>query len=530
MKILILYPNAEGYGRIPLGMSIIVTLLHNAGHQIEVFDTTFLRGDNVDNTIRQRAGFVLSTDTSYLYSTYGDEEIDAMLRQKVKQFSPDLVAVSIVEDNYRYAHHLLGIIKETDSSAIVLAGGSTPTVVPHIVMENPYIDYVIQGEGEEASVEFCDMMERGQSVEGIKNVWFSKNGSIRGNLVRPFIDMNELPIQNLDYWDERHFTKPYAGKIYRSGYYEISRGCLNKCTYCINHSLQNCLHDAGKYYRRKSIDKAIVEIKAHKEKYKLERIFFTDDNFLFMPAAVFDRFIAQWNAEINLPYWVNTTVETINTRRLDMLQASGCDGISIGVESGSEWLRRNILNRRTKNKTIIKGFKLIHDYGIRTSSNIMMGFPGEYEADVFESVKLLKKIRPNSLDVTFVTPYMGTNIHKIAWKLGYIDVLDTPGFRGFAADITMRKPCMRIPQINNENVMKVFNNFADYVSGKIPIPEKYAEPASGSTETAPQRGDMGKQEADVLKDIISMMSKCSLYELENAGGVIAGSTDNRKVL
>ena len=522
MKILIVYPNAEGYGRIPLGMSIIATLLHNAGHQIEVFDTTFLRGDNVDNTIRQQAGFVLSTDTAYLYSTYTDEEIDMMLREKVKQFSPDIVAVSIVEDNYRYAHRLLSVIKEVDSSIVVLAGGSTPTVVPHIVMENPCIDYVIQGEGEGAVVEFCDLMECGKSVEGIRNVWFSKNGRIKGNPIRPFIDMNVLPIQNLDFWDERHFTKPYAGKIYRSGYYEMSRGCLNKCTYCINHSLQNCLHSAGRYYRRKSIESAITEIRTHKDKYKLERIFFTDDNFLFMPSAVFDEFVTQWNRKINLPYWINTTVETLNSRRLGMLKATGCDGISIGVESGSEWLRRNILNRKIKNETIIKGFKLVHDFGIRTSSNIMIGFPGECEADIFESIKLLKRIRPGSMDATFVTPYIGTNIHKLAWKLGYIDVLDTLGFRGFAANISMRKPCIRIPQVNNKNLVKVFNDFSGYVNGTIPIPDKYVSPTPGSSKTEPPRGDMGKQEAAVLKDIIFSMSKRSLHELDGINGEEGG--------
>ena len=513
MKILALYPNAEGYGRIPLGMSLVLTLLHNAGHMIEIFDTTFMRGDNVDNTIRQRAGFVLSTDISHLYESHKDEEIDEMLRSKVTGFSPDIVAVSIVEDNYRYAHHMLEIVKSVNKHITVLAGGSTPTVVPHIVMENPYIDFVIQGEGEEACVEFCDLLESGKSTEGIRNLWYTRNGAIKSNPVRPFIDMDTLPVQNLDFWDARHFTKPYAGKIYKSGYYEMSRGCLNKCTYCINHSLQNCLHPAGKYYRRKSVDRLIAEIKTHKEKHQLERIFFTDDNFLFIPDHVFDHFIERWKSEIGLPYWVNTTAETINAGRLEKLKASGCDGISIGVESGSEWLRRNILNRKTRNSTIVNTFQLIHECGIRTSSNIMLGFPGEYEEDVFESVKLLNIIKPKSLDVTFVTPYIGTNIHQIAWQLGYIKVMNDPGFRGFVKDINMRKPCMNTPHISNEKLMDIFNLFSDYVNGKIPIPDKFLKPALGAHAEAPPRGDLGRREADIMKDIISSMAKNTLYEL-----------------
>lgn len=517
MNILGLYPNAEGYGRIPLGMSIILTLLQNAGHDIDLFDTTFLRGDNVDNTIRQKAGFVLSTETSFLYEEYSDENIDEMLRGKVKAFKPDLIVASIVEDNYRYAHHLLEVIEALDATIPVLVGGSTPTVVPHAVIENPLIDYVIQGEGEEAVVEFCDLMERGKSVEGVRNLCFIKNGTVRSNPLRPFVDMDTLPIQNLDLWDERHFVKPYSGKIYKSGYYEMSRGCVNKCTYCINHSLQNYLRVAGKYYRRKSIGNLIAEIKEHKDKYSIERVFFTDDNFLFMPSSLFAQFIEQWNAEINLPYWINTTAETINKDRLKMLKKSGCDGISIGVESGSEWLRQNILNRKIKNETIIETFKLIHEYGIGTSSNIMLGFPGEYEADVFESIKLLNTIQPKNIDVTFVTPYMGTNIHKIAWQLGYIDVLDSPGFRGFAADINMRKPCLKVPNISKDRLIEIFNLFTDYVKDNIPIPEEFTKsaPGSGNKGMDPPRMGLGENEAEIMKDIISTMAGSSLYKMDD---------------
>ena len=103
--------------------------------------------------------------------------------------------------------------------------------------------------------------------------------------------------------------------------------------------------------------------------------------------------------------------------RLDMLKSSGCDGISSGIESGSPWVRKNILNRRTKNSTIIDAFDMIHGYGIRTSSNVMMGFPGETEYNLFQSIEIIKTIQPKAMDVTFVTPYIGTVIHKLATEL-----------------------------------------------------------------------------------------------------------------
>ena len=471
MKIMCIYPNAEGYSRIPLGMALIMTILHNEGHEIKLFDTSFLRGENVDNIVRQKSGFVPTTDISNLYESYTDDEIDGILRLKIKFFSPDVVITSIVEDNYRYATHLLKIVKSVDKNIITVAGGSTPTVVPKIVMENPYIDYVIQGEGEEAIVELCDALQHGEYVGYIQNLWWrDSQGNIWNNFVRPFIDMNKLPIQNLSFWDNRHFMKPYAGKVYKSGYVELSRGCMNKCTYCINHTLQSCLSEAGKYCRRKSVSKLIEEVKVYKSQYGIERIFFTDDNFLFMPTRILEEFVEVWK-EVGLPYWINTTAETINNTRLDFLKESGCDGISIGVESGSEWLRTNILNRKTKNSTIIDTFELIHKYGIRTSSNIMMGFPGESEYNLFESISLLKTIEPKAMDVSFVTPYMGTVIHKLATKLGMIETMNEPGFTGFAKFKSMREPCINIPGVSKERLMEIFNSFTDYVRGVLPIPD-----------------------------------------------------------
>lgn len=512
MKILAIYPNREGYGRVPLGLSLIITLLQNAGHRVEIFDTTFLSNGNIDSSTREELGFVLQTDMSFLYESYTSSAIDELFRAKVKEYSPDLIAVSIVEDNYRYAHRLLKVAKSISKNITVLAGGSTPTVAPHIVIENPYIDYLIQGDGEEAVVEFCKLMERGKSVEGVRNLWYLKEGVAKGNPLRPQSNMDSLPIQNLGLWDERHFIKPYCGELYKSGYYEMSRGCVHKCTYCINHSLENVLRDAGRYFRRKTIDKLVLEIKMHLNEFKWEMIFFCDDNFLSMSTDSCIQFSRQWKDEINIPFWVNTTAESVNARKLEHLKDAGCNGISIGIESGSEWLRENILNRKIKNDRIIKTFKLIHEYGIRTSSNILIGFPGEYEEDVFESIKLAKMLQTNNQDVTFVTPYMGTNIHAIAFMLGYITISEEPGFRGFAEGISMRRPSIKVPQLSTEFLEKIYKMFMGYVNGKIPIPRRFMNSAPGADSSALPRGEWGKDVSDKMKELILSMSKGISYE------------------
>jgi len=495
VNVLCIYPNLEGYGKVPIGLSIIMSCLLREGHNVELFDTTFIgeRG-HVDENIRKAAGLVLPTDISHLYEPHTTEEIDEMLMQQVRRFSPDLIAMTIVEDNYRYGDHLLTVVKSIASDIPVIVGGSTPASVPDIVIENPHIDYVCQGEGEEVIVEFCDLMSRGKSVENVRNLWYKKNGIVKRNPLRPFIDMNALPVQCLELWDKRHFVKPYTGRLWQAGNFEMSRGCLNKCSYCINERLQISQQNCGRFHREKSIDNVIKEIKTLKEQYGFELIFFTDDNFLLMSHARFNEFVHAWTSEIGLPYWMNTELEIITEERLAKLKESGCCGIGIGLESGSEWVRSNVLHRRyIDNDRIVEKFKLIESFDIRVTANSMIGFPGEYEDDIFETAKLNRRINPKSLDLNFVAPCAGTAIHAMAQEKGYLDTYTEPGFRGMAKDITVRKrPVMKLPQITDERLNDLFYKFTDYVYGNIAIPEEFQKPAPSAHRGAPPRDSDGR--------------------------------------
>lgn len=255
-------------------------------------------------------------------------------------------------------------------------------------------------------------------------------------------------------------------------------------------SQQNC----GRFHREKSIDKVVKEIKTLKGQYGFEMIFFADDNFLLMSHARFNEFAEAWTSEIGLPYWINTELELITEERLAKLKETGCCGIGIGLESGSEWIRSNILHRRhIDNDRVIEKLELIDSFDIRVTANSMIGFPDEYEDDIFETIKLNRRIKPKSLDLNFVAPYAGTAIHAMAKEKGYLDTYSESGFRGMAKNITVRKePVMKLPQITHERLNDIFYKFADYIYGNLEIPEKFRKPALGAHRGAPPRDSDGR--------------------------------------
>ena len=118
-------------------------------------------------------------------------------------------------------------------------------------------------------------------------------------------------------------------------------------------------------------------------------------------------------------------------------------------------------------------------HGIRSTCNVMIGFPGEYEEDVFDSIKINKKIRAlhpelTSCKMSYVAPYAGTVIHNISSELGLIDVDDAPGYKGLTKNISVfKEPIIKNPNMSKERIIELFYDFEDYINGKKDIPEKF---------------------------------------------------------
>ena len=262
MKIMFLYPNNDGYFRCPVGLTLIMTILAKEGHDIKLFDTTFMAvDDNKDNEIREKLGIVKPVPSAHLFKKHSKEEILSTWIKEIRDFKPDLIAASILEDAYEFCGTLLDAAKKNFSIPIV-AGGITPTLSPNVVIQHPSIDMVVQGEGEVAFKELVDAIKNKTPLIEVPNLWFKEKGQVVQNRLVRYMDMNKLPYQRLNFWDKKHFLKPFNGKMYKCGFFEMSRGCMHKCHYCWNRYMQIELpaEEVGKYRRNKSVDTIIREI------------------------------------------------------------------------------------------------------------------------------------------------------------------------------------------------------------------------------------------------------------------------------
>ena len=457
-KILFVYPNKEGYPIIPIGISILSGILKHYKHEVEIFDITFMLSDRLDHNAREKTGVVKKVDVEKYWGHGDTVDINEEFKKKILSFNPDLLAFSIVENNYACAKKLFKVAKQTTNVPIVV-GGLFPTVSPDFFIQDENVDIICVGEGEYAMLELANILDSQQCIDDIPNLIIkTKSGDLIKNKFAKYYDWEPLIFQDWDIFDKRHLLKPFVGKMWRTGFFEISRGCPFNCSYCINKEYQEILKCLGNYHREKPIDYAIEEIEQMKIKYDLELIFFNDENFLTMKKDKLRDFCKKYTEKINLPFFIMTRADSlIDEEKIKLLKDANCTTIGIGVESGNEEIRKNLLNKKMPNSIYERAFENCHKYDIRTTANVMIGLPFETEENILETANFCKKLKPHSLSLAIFAPYHGTKLYEICVKNGFIEDKYNENIATISSSI------LTMPQISKEMIEEYYYKINDMV-------------------------------------------------------------------
>jgi len=351
-----------------LGVEYLAAILKAHGHQVDVV---------VDSEFNSRP------------------EISKVEREnllELKRLKPDIIGFSVVTPRYQWYLKMARLIKN-ELQAPTIFGGHHPTAVPEVVIENDCVDMVCVGEGEYAMLELINSMEKGEKRFDIQNIFFKLDGKVVKNDIRPLIqDLDNLPFPDKDIW---------KGRLHPSYYDNYSiitrRGCAFGCTFCSNNYLRKICHRKGKYLRRRSVDNVIDELVQAKKKYPLRRVVIVDDHFTDDKQWL-EGFVQRYKAEIKLPFNCLTHINFMDRERALLLKEAGCWLLMLGIQTGSEYLRRKILNRHETNDQARRIAKICHETGLRFSIDHIFDLPFDKYEYLIESLRLYNEMRPSMIN------------------------------------------------------------------------------------------------------------------------------------
>jgi len=361
---------------VPLGILYISAFLEQHGFDNEVYDSTF----------SNKAAFFRYLDS----------------------FKPQIVGIYT---NLMTKLNVLQIITHLKThhpeTTIVLGGPEVRASAEKFIRHGA--DIIAIGEGEITMLELVQHFHQQKHVSELLLIpgiaVIHDDHFVQTSERQKIPDVNVLPFPNrkkvnldlyLQTWKKHHGKNAIS--------VNTMRGCPYSCKWC-----SRAVYGAS--YRRRSAELVVAELQEIYKVYSPDSIWFVDDVF-----TIHHRWLSEFNEALKkrnlvISYECITRADRLNEEVVKTLKESGCFRVWIGAESGSQKVI-DLMDRRVKVEQVRDMIRLASSHGIETGTFIMLGYPGETEADIKETIHHLKASAPDHFTITVAYPIAGTELFK----------------------------------------------------------------------------------------------------------------------
>ncbi len=369
----------------PLGLLYLSAYLEQHGIDHELFDTTF--------------------------------SSMAALHRRLLDLRPPLLGIYA---NLLTRPNLLALIAFVRSqpalraTRIVLGG---PEVRYHIDQWLQHgADVLVLGEGEQTLLELVTTLKRGGDLATVAGLAYRgvDGGPVitaEREAIRPLDSLPEPARERIDI--ERYATLWRQHHGMSAMTVSTMRGCPYSCRWC-----SRAVY--GRSYRRRSPTAVVAELEALQRRYAPDSIWFVDDVF-----TIHWGWLAAFADELErrglvIAYECITRADRLDEPVVALLKRSGCYRVWIGAESGSQAIL-DAMERRVTVAQVQAMMAAARRAGIEVGTFVMLGYPGEREADIEATLHHLKATAPDHWTVTLTYPITGTPLHEQLQGAGLLE-------------------------------------------------------------------------------------------------------------
>ncbi len=412
-------------GDIHIGISYISAWLRERGHQTRLV--------------------VLGSDTP--------AQSLKSLQSAVQKFDPALVAFTAVSTQFPFVRTAAAQLKQRWPGKFLLLGGAHASLAPDEAMQSAF-DGLCIGEGELPTAELAEQLQAGRAPHGIANLWLRQpGGALEKNPTREFNPaLDTLPLPDREMWHDWVMSPRFTQHVVLP-----SRGCPYNCSYCSNHALRKLA--AGKYVRLREPAAVGAEVRQLKQRYpELSNIYLQSETIAINPTwleQLADE-LATLNAacQPKISFACNFRVarQFLNERTFGALERANVRTLEIGLESGSERVRCDVLRRHYSNQEFFQAVDLARRHRMDVNVYNMIGLPGETLADHQQTIDVNRQVCPNRSLTSIFFPYPGTDLFSSCRDQGYLA-------RGKDLTAERTRAMIELPGFSKEQIQQAFDWF-----------------------------------------------------------------------
>jgi len=329
----------------------------------------------------------------------------------VAKEEPDIVGVTVFTSNLKSSLVTCKEIKKAYPPAKIVVGGAHIHPQHREVIEKPYIDFCVRGEGEETILELTEALSSGKDLEEVKGLTFKKDHNIIVTPDRPRIkDLDSLPLPARNLLQNQMYKAQMGDSWGAFTAVSASRGCPFKCHYCSVPQFWPLL-------RRRSVQNVLQELHEIRYKYEIKNVRFTDELITLNKKWLteFCQGMVDQGLSKEIAWNCDSRVDTVSRSLLEEMKKANCRVIFYGIEFGNQRIL-DFCAKGTKVAQIHEAIKITKEVGIIPTGNFMIGYPTETIETIEDTVKLIKSLKLDFGSVSMVTPFPGSQLYNYCQK------------------------------------------------------------------------------------------------------------------
>ncbi len=322
------------------------------------------------------------------------------IEQIVKAHPARLFGLSCFTSNRRGTLYTADLIRSIYPDAHIALGGPHASALPREMLEHgESIDTIVIGEGEDTVTELADRIESGASPGGIAGTAFRADSGIELAPPRDRID------------DLDRLQNPFL--LYNDYILLVSRGCPWDCAFCSS----TCIW--GRRQHRHSVRYALDMIEHIVFRHGHRAFAVKDETFTLDRDYVLSLCRGMRERGISSAWSCDTRADLLDEELLREMRRAGCRRISLGVESASPRILKN-LNKNIDPAAVRKAAGLARRCGLQVRFYMIAGSPGETMETLNESLALIREARPSEVIFNPFTLLPGTQAFEDAERDGHV--------------------------------------------------------------------------------------------------------------
>jgi radical SAM superfamily enzyme YgiQ (UPF0313 family) len=295
------------------------------------------------------------------------------------------------------------VVRERYPGIPIVWGGYFPSNYTEAVLNAPYVDFAVRGQGEDTFLELLGALrEQQHDLKSLRGLSYKdSDGTHHHNPERPLRSLNDFPLYPYHRIPAEQYLLPtFLGR--RTAVHQASIGCPYRCNFC------GVVPFAGSREKMESPARTVAILRHLATTYGVDAVQFYDNNFFLREDH--GRELVERLTPLNLHWWCEARADIMmrySDATWEAIRRSGCAMIFFGVESGSnETLKEMHKDLRVEDTLALAS--RIRRFDIIPEFSIIFGNPRDPEADTrrcFQFVRQLKRLnRDAEIVVEHYTP------------------------------------------------------------------------------------------------------------------------------